>query len=119
MKGFAADEVLYDITGGVRGVATKDAGISKNGVFIELKIQETSYIIFVYRMLFYSFSFQGEIKGTFTRGVELTAKQTLFAEGARGSCSKAVMEKFRLTEGKDVQTYGLGRHAPALSNHAF
>jgi flavin-dependent dehydrogenase len=50
----------------------------------------------------------GEIKGTFTRGVELVAKQTLFAEGARGSCSKTVIEKFNLAEGKDVQTYGLG-----------
>lgn len=78
--GFAADEVLYDDNDNVRGVATKDAGIAKDG----------------------------EVKGTFTRGVELVAKQTLFAEGCRGSCSKSVIEKYDLAEGKDVQTYGLG-----------
>ena len=50
----------------------------------------------------------GEVKSTFTRGVELLAKQTLFAEGARGSCSQVVMDKFQLRDGKDEQTYGLG-----------
>ena len=79
--GFAADEVLYSEDGKtVRGVATKDAGISKTG----------------------------EKKDTFTRGIELLGKQTLFAEGCRGSCSEDLMAKFNLREGKDVQTYGLG-----------
>jgi electron-transferring-flavoprotein dehydrogenase len=78
--GFAADEVLYAEDGSVRGVATKDAGIGKDG----------------------------EQKSTFTRGMELLAKQTLFAEGCRGSCSTELIEKFKLAEGKDVQTYGLG-----------
>lgn len=78
--GFAADEVLYHNDGSVRGVATKDAGIGKDGIK----------------------------KDSFTPGIELIARQTLFAEGCRGSCSENVMKKFNLREGKDVQTYGLG-----------
>jgi len=83
--GFAADEVLYADVGGakaVRGVATKDAGIAKDG----------------------------EAKGTFERGVELRGRQTLFAEGARGSCSEAIISKFDLRRegGADVQHFGLG-----------
>jgi electron-transferring-flavoprotein dehydrogenase len=61
-------------------VATRDAGISKNG----------------------------EQKDSFARGIELRAKQTLFAEGARGSLSEEVMSRFNLREKADVQTYGLG-----------
>ena len=78
--GFAADEILYDEKGRVRGIATKDVGISKTG----LK------------------------KDSFARGMELIGKQTLFAEGARGSCSEELIAKFDLRKGKDVQTYGLG-----------
>ncbi|CAM9793354.1 unnamed protein product [Pylaiella littoralis] len=78
--GFAAAEVLYDDKGGVAGVATGDVGIAKDG----------------------------SRKGTFERGIEIRARQTLFAEGARGSCSEAVISKFDLREGKDEQTYGLG-----------
>lgn len=77
--GFAADEVLYEDFV-VRGVATKDAGIAKNG----------------------------EFKDSFARGVALMAKQTLFAEGCRGSCSQEVIKKFQLDEDRDVQSYGLG-----------
>src|SRR5690348_16204644 len=55
--GFAAAEVLYDANGAVAGVATGDMGIAKSG----------------------------EIKDGFTRGMELRAKYTLFAEGARGN----------------------------------
>lgn len=78
--GFAADEILYAEDGSVRGIATKDVGIAKDGTK----------------------------KPTYEDGMELIAKQTLFAEGARGSCSEAVMDKFNLRDGKDVQTYGLG-----------
>jgi len=78
--GFAADEVLYDDKGSVRGVATKEMGVGKNG----------------------------EKKDSYTNGIELLGKQTLFAEGCRGSCSEEIMEKFNLREGKDEQTYGLG-----------
>jgi electron-transferring-flavoprotein dehydrogenase len=48
------------------------------------------------------------MKPTFTRGMELLAKHTLFAEGCRGSCSEALMTKFDLRKGRDMQTYGLG-----------
>jgi electron-transferring-flavoprotein dehydrogenase len=78
--GFAASEVLYSEDGAVQGVATKDVGISKAGI----------------------------PKDTFARGMELRASQSLFAEGARGSCSEEIMKKFKLREGKDPQTYGLG-----------
>jgi electron-transferring-flavoprotein dehydrogenase len=61
-------------------IATKDVGIAKDG----------------------------SVKDTFTRGVELIGRQTLFAEGCRGSCSEQLMDKFKLREGKDVQSYGLG-----------
>ena len=76
--GFSAAEVLYGEAGEVIGIATKDAGIGKDGVQ----------------------------KGSYTQGIELRARQTLFAEGARGSCSEEVIEKFKLRDGKDVQSYG-------------
>ena len=81
--GFAADEVLYaDDNKAVKGVATKDVGIAKDG----------------------------ECKDTFERGVELRGRQTLFAEGARGSCSEGIISKFNLRQeaGADVQHFGLG-----------
>eukprot|EP00471_Norrisiella_sphaerica_P006680 CAMPEP_0184491404 /NCGR_PEP_ID=MMETSP0113_2-20130426/20352_1 /TAXON_ID=91329 /ORGANISM="Norrisiella sphaerica, Strain BC52" /LENGTH=585 /DNA_ID=CAMNT_0026875765 /DNA_START=129 /DNA_END=1886 /DNA_ORIENTATION=+ len=78
--GFAASELLYNEHGAVIGIATKDVGISKTG----------------------------EVKDGFTRGIELHAKQTLLAEGVRGSLSEEAIEKFDLRKGKDPQTYGLG-----------
>ncbi|GMI28617.1 hypothetical protein TeGR_g7802 [Tetraparma gracilis] len=78
--GFAASEVLYTECGAVKGIATRDVGIGKDG----------------------------KPKDTFARGMEMHARQTLFAEGARGSCSEEVMAKFNLREGVQPQTYGLG-----------
>lgn len=78
--GFAANEVLYNEQGQVKGVATQDMGIGKDGVE----------------------------KDTFERGIELLGKQTLFAEGVRGSLSQKIMKRFKLREECDVQTYGLG-----------
>ena len=78
--GFAAAEILYDDTGAVAGVATGDVGIGKDG-------QPTE---------------------RFTRGVELRAKQTVFAEGCRGSLTKKLFDRFKLRKGVDPQTYGLG-----------
>jgi len=81
--GFAASEVLVNEgTGAVEGIATRDVGIDKSG----------------------------KPKATFERGVELKARQTLFAEGARGSCSEWLIDHYKLREGKDKhpQTYGLG-----------
>lgn len=77
--GFPAKEVLIE-DGAVVGVATADQGISKSG----------------------------QLKDSFTRGVELRAKQTIFAEGARGSLSEIVMERFKLRQNCDPQTFGLG-----------
>jgi len=90
--GFAASEVLLSpATDGegdsnsetaVLGIATRDVGISKDGT----------------------------PKATFERGVELRARQTLFAEGARGSCSEFIMDHFGLRDDESIQTqtYGLG-----------
>ncbi len=78
--GFAAAEVLYNDDGSVRGVATGDMGVAKDG----------------------------HEKDTYTRGVELVAKYTFFAEGARGSLTKVLTERFSLRDGADPQKYGIG-----------
>lgn len=78
--GFAAAEILFDESGAVMGVATGDMGIGKDG-------QRTEH---------------------FEPGVELHAKQTLFAEGAHGSLTKHLIAHYDLREGKSPQTYGLG-----------
>lgn len=79
--GFSASEVLFNHDkSAVKGVATRDMGIGKNGI----------------------------PKDVFERGVELRARQTLFAEGARGSCSESIIEQFNLRDGRSEQTYGLG-----------
>lgn len=78
--GFAAAEILYGDQGQVRGVATGDMGLSKNG----------------------------EQKASFEPGMELHAKYTVFAEGARGHLGKELIDRFELAKGKDPQHYGLG-----------
>ena len=78
--GFAAAEVLYDENGAVRGIATGDMGVGKDG----------------------------EQTGNYTPGIELHAKQTLFAEGCRGSLTKTLFERFDLLDGSDPQTFGIG-----------
>ena len=78
--GFTAAEVLYDDQGAVRGVATGNLGVGKDG----------------------------EPTGDFQIGMELVGKYTLFAEGARGHLGKQLLEKFKLTEGKDPQSFAIG-----------
>jgi electron-transferring-flavoprotein dehydrogenase len=78
--GFAAAEVLYDEGGRVRGVATGDMGIGRDG----------------------------EPTERYTPGVELIARETLFAEGCRGSLTKTLVERFHLRDGHDPQTYAIG-----------
>ena len=78
--GFAAAEVLYTEDGAVRGVATGDMGVGKDG----------------------------KHKDAYTQGMELHAKYTLFAEGARGSLSKMLMDKYELRSGVDPQKFGIG-----------
>jgi electron-transferring-flavoprotein dehydrogenase len=82
--GFAARELLIKDNGEsnsiIAGVITGDMGISKSG----------------------------KKKSTFQPGIELRAKQTIFAEGCRGSLSQILVNKFNLRENKSPQTYGLG-----------
>ncbi len=98
--GFAAAEVLYNPQGTVIGVATGDVGIARDGTH----------------------------KSEFQPGMELHAKYTLFAEGARGSLSQELMKHFNLRDGVDPQKYGIGikelwqidpaKHTPGLVMHS-
>jgi electron-transferring-flavoprotein dehydrogenase len=78
--GFAAAEVLYHADGSVKGVATGDMGIGKDGAPTD----------------------------NFTPGMELHARQTVFAEGCRGSLTKGLFDRFDLRRDADPQTYGIG-----------
>ena len=78
--GFAASEILFHPDGSVKGVATGDMGIGKDG----------------------------EQTANYTQGIELHAKQTVFSEGSRGSLTKVIFEKFDLREDTDPQTYAIG-----------
>ena len=99
--GFAAAEVLFEANGAVAGVATGDMGVGKNG----------------------------GPKDNFTRGMELRAKYTLFAEGARGNLGKQLIARFGLGNGREPQKFGLGlkelwqvapeRHRKGLVQHTF
>ncbi|THF60844.1 electron transfer flavoprotein-ubiquinone oxidoreductase [Pseudothauera rhizosphaerae] len=97
--GFAGAEVLFDENSAVKGVATGDMGLLRDGS-------------------------QGP---NYQPGMELHAKYTLFAEGCRGHLGKQLEAKFNLRDGADPQTYGIGikelwevpaeRHAPGLVVH--
>jgi electron-transferring-flavoprotein dehydrogenase len=78
--GFSAAEVLYNEDGSVKGIATGNLGISK----------------------------EGEITGDFQLGMELHGKYTIFAEGARGHLGKQLIAKYKLDAGKDPQSFGIG-----------
>ena len=78
--GFSAAEVLYNDDGSVKGVATGNQGIGKDG----------------------------EPTEAFQLGMELHGKYTVFAEGARGHLGKQLIARFKLDEGKDPQSYALG-----------
>ena len=78
--GFPASEILYNDDGSVKGVATQDMGLDKNG----------------------------EKKDSYEPGMELHAKVTIFAEGCRGHLGKELIKKFDLNKGKDPQQYGIG-----------
>jgi len=98
--GFAAAEVLYDEDDKVVGVATGDMGVGRDG----------------------------KPTDNFVRGMELRGKYTLFAEGARGSLSKQLIEGFKLQK-DEPQKYGIGlkelwqvkpeKHEPGLVQHTF
>jgi len=78
--GFAAAEVLYHDDGRVKGVATGDMGVGRDG-------KQTA---------------------NYQPGVELHAKYTIFAEGCRGSLTKTLFERFDLRDGVQPQAYGIG-----------
>lgn len=78
--GYAAAEVLYHEDGSVKGVATNDVGIAKDG----------------------------SPKDTFERGMELHAKCTIFAEGCHGHLTKQLSKKLNLRKDCEPQTYGIG-----------
>ena len=98
--GFAAAEVLYNDDGSVRGVATGNMGIGKDGQPLD----------------------------SFQIGMELLGKYTVFAEGARGHLGKQVIARFKLDANSDPQSYGLGikelweidpaRHQPGFVLHS-
>ena len=97
--GFPAAEILYNENGSVKGVATGNMGVKRDG----------------------------EPGPDFQLGMELHARYTLFAEGSRGHLGKQLMAKYDLNKGKDPQTYGIGikelweidpaKHKPGLVIH--
>ncbi|AWL99822.1 electron transfer flavoprotein-ubiquinone oxidoreductase [Bradyrhizobium amphicarpaeae] len=99
--GFAAAEVLYDEAGNVKGIATGDMGIGRDG----------------------------KPKDSFTRGMELLGKYTLFAEGARGSLTKQLIAKFALDSKSEPAKFGIGlkevwqidpaKHQKGMIQHSF
>jgi electron-transferring-flavoprotein dehydrogenase len=99
--GFAAQEVLYNEEGAVIGIATGDMGIGRDGA----------------------------MKESYTRGMALLGKYTLFGEGVRGHLSKQLIAKFGLDKGRDVPKFGIGlkelwqidpkKHQPGLVQHSF
>ncbi|MFL5314445.1 MAG: electron transfer flavoprotein-ubiquinone oxidoreductase, partial [Microvirga sp.] len=99
--GFPAAEVLVDGESRVVGVATGDLGIGRDG----------------------------KPKDSFTRGMELRGRYTVFAEGARGNLTKQLIHRFSLDRGRDHQKYGIGikelwqvapeKHKPGLVQHSM
>ncbi|MBW3095728.1 electron transfer flavoprotein-ubiquinone oxidoreductase [Pseudohoeflea coraliihabitans] len=99
--GFAASEVLYNEAGAVKGVATGDMGVGRDG----------------------------EPGSSYARGMELHGKYVLIGEGVRGSLAKELIGKFALAENREPQKYGIGlkelwevkpeHHKPGLVQHSF
>ena len=77
--GFPAAEVLVE-DGRVVGIATGDLGVARDG----------------------------EPRGDYARGMELRGKYTILAEGARGSLTKGIIQRFGLNKNSDHQKYGIG-----------
>jgi electron-transferring-flavoprotein dehydrogenase len=98
--GFAGAQVLYDDKGAVKGVATGDMGVGRDG----------------------------KPTGHYQPGIELHAKYTFFAEGCRGHLGRRLIERFGLAGGSEPQTYGIGlkelwdvdpaKHQPGLVMHS-
>jgi len=78
--GFPASEILYDDNGAVKGVATQDMGVARDGSH----------------------------KPDYQPGMELHAKYTLFCEGARGHLTKQLKTQYDLEADCQPQVYGIG-----------
>jgi Dehydrogenases (flavoproteins) len=78
--GFTASEILFNDDGSVKGILTGDMGVAEDG----------------------------SEKDGYMPGMELLAKQTIFAEGCRGHLGKQLMETFNLRDHVDPQHYGIG-----------
>ncbi len=99
--GFPAADLITDSEGGLMGVATGDMGIGRDG----------------------------RPREDFTRGMALTGKYVLLAEGARGSLTKRIIRQFELDKGREPQKYGIGikelwevkpeHHRPGLVQHTI
>jgi len=99
--GYGAAEVLYDSEGRVKGVATNDVGIAKDG----------------------------SPKDNFERGMEFHTRATVFAEGCHGHLTKSICQKFNLRSSSEPQTYGIGlkelweipaeKHKPGRVEHSL
>ncbi|HKG00025.1 MAG TPA: electron transfer flavoprotein-ubiquinone oxidoreductase [Xanthobacteraceae bacterium] len=99
--GFAGAEVLYGANGEVTGIAIGDMGLDRDG----------------------------KPKDSFTRGMELKAKYTLFAEGARGNLTNTLIKRFELDRDCQPPKFGIGikelwqvapdKHQPGLVQHTF
>lgn len=89
--GYAAAEVLYHDDGSVKGIATNDVGIAKDG----------------------------SPKDTFERGMELHGKCTIFAEGCHGHLTKQVSKKLNLRENCEPQSYGIGLKEVVSTSYQF
>lgn len=96
-----ASEILYHEDGSVKGVATQDNGIAKDG----------------------------SPKDNFARGMELHSRCTIFAEGCRGHLTKQIVKQFGLNSECEQQSYGIGikevweikpeNHKPGLVEHTI
>lgn len=99
--GFAASEIIYDENGAMKGVATGDMGVERDG----------------------------SAGPMFARGMELHGKYVLIAEGVRGSIAKQLIEKFDLDKDSEAAKFGIGikelwevdpsKHKPGLVQHSF
>jgi len=99
--GFAAADIVYGERGEVKGVVTGDMGVARDG----------------------------HHKDSYTPGMALLGKYTLFAEGARGSLTKRLFAKYDLGAGREPQKFGIGlkelwelpreKHRPGLVMHTM
>ncbi|NYT59721.1 electron transfer flavoprotein-ubiquinone oxidoreductase [Alcaligenaceae bacterium] len=78
--GFAAAEILYTDDGAVKGVATGDMGVARDGSHTE----------------------------HYQPGMELLARYTIFAEGSRGQLGRQLIDRYKLDAGRNPQSYGIG-----------